>query len=166
LLGEYTTQQSETAFAQLVSRYVDLVYSVALRGGRDRQLAEDDTQTVFLIFARKARSLNRKTGIPGWLCQTARFTAARASTMQQRRQLREHEAYMQSALQETSEAANMWHEIEPHLELQWRSSEQRTTMPFSLGSLLAAVSMMWLRPSERLHAILYRNPSSNHKKRN
>jgi DNA-directed RNA polymerase specialized sigma24 family protein len=104
LLREFAGRNSEEAFAALVSRHVNLVYSVALRQIRDPHLAEEITQAVFIILARKAKSLGSKTILSGWLCRTARNVSANALTMQRRRQLREQEAYMQSILNRGSDA--------------------------------------------------------------
>ena len=95
LLREYAQSNSEAAFATIVSRYVNLVYSVALRQVGDSHMAEEVTQAVFIILARKANSLSDKTILPGWLCRTARYVGANARTTQRRQQLREQEAHMQ-----------------------------------------------------------------------
>src|SRR6266849_1776862 len=101
LLREFARNNSEEAFAALISRYVNLVYSVALRQVGDAHLAEEITQAVFIILARKADSLGDQTILPGWLCRTARYASANALTIQRRRQHREQEAYMQSQLEQT-----------------------------------------------------------------
>ena len=59
LLGDYTGRRSEAAFAELVRRHVDFVYSAALRMVRDAHLAEDVTQSVFVALAQNDRRLSR-----------------------------------------------------------------------------------------------------------
>jgi RNA polymerase sigma factor (sigma-70 family) len=114
LVREYARCKSEEAFATLVSRHVNLVYSVALRQVSNAHLAEEITQTVFIILARKAGSLDSRTVVSGWLYRTARYACAKTLTMRRRRQHREQEAYMRSQLHDTE--TNAWMEIEPLLD--------------------------------------------------
>ena len=114
LLAEYARSESEAAFATLVARYVNLVYSAALRYTGNPHHAEEITQAVFVTLAHKAGSLRRGVVMSGWLYQTARLTAANFTKGEIRRQRREQEAYMQSTLNEPDAAG--WEQVAPLLE--------------------------------------------------
>ena len=114
LVREYASRQSESAFAALVSRHTNLVYSAALRQTRDPQLAEEVTQVVFIILARKAASLGAKTILTGWLYRTAGYVSGSALKRERRRQHREQEAFMQSELD--GETDSSWQQLSPLLD--------------------------------------------------
>ncbi|HXE42318.1 MAG TPA: sigma-70 family RNA polymerase sigma factor [Candidatus Baltobacteraceae bacterium] len=115
LLERFARDNSETAFAALVERHLGLVHSVALRHTVNPQHAQDITQAVFIILAKKANRLARHTVLPGWLYHTARLTAANFQRAETRRIRREQEAYMQSTLNE-AETANAWTQMSPLLD--------------------------------------------------
>ena len=114
LLHDFAATESEAAFAALVERHVNLVYSTALRSVGGTHAAEEITQVVFIVLARKAGKMLRRTVLSGWLYQTTRLTAANFLRGEIRRQNREQEAYMQSTLNEPGE--NIWPQIAPLLD--------------------------------------------------
>lgn len=113
LIDSYAQQQSETAFGALVERHAGLVYASALRQVRDPDLARDIAQAVFVLLARKAKTLRRGTVVSGWLFQTTRFVAARALRSEQRRQRREREVLEMQPF-DTPDTA--WQRMEPLLD--------------------------------------------------
>ena len=115
LLRRFTEHNSQEAFAALTARYLSLVYSVCRREMDDAEAAEDVTQAVFLILARKAPALGRNVVLSGWLFQTARFAARNARLQAQRRASYEQKAAeaMQQQSEDREDAA--WSEIEPLL---------------------------------------------------
>ena len=114
LVRQYVTSQCESAFAALVSRYTNLVYSAAFRRTGNSQLAEEITQAVFTILAQKADTLDKKTILPGWLYRAACYVSGAAIKQELRRRRREEEAYMQSVSNQTE--PEVWTQITPLLE--------------------------------------------------
>ncbi len=115
LVDNYHRQLSEEAFAALVQRHVNLVFSVALRHVGVPAHAEEITQAVFIILARKAAGLRPDTVLEGWLYATTRLTSLSFLRGERRRQFREQEAYMQSTLQESKDNS-AWDQLSPLLD--------------------------------------------------
>ena len=114
LLREYMERRSEKAFAELVGRYVDLVYSTALRMVRETALAEDTAQAVFIHLARKAPTIRSGNALPGWLYRVTHHQAANA--MRAERTRRQHETEAVNMAQSDNPSSAAWESIAPHLE--------------------------------------------------
>jgi|KBSSwiStaDraftv2_1062776.scaffolds.fasta_scaffold170375_1 RNA polymerase sigma factor (sigma-70 family) len=112
LLRAYAENGSESAFAEVVSRHVGLVYSVARRVVVDTHLAEDATQATFAALAREARHLAGRIFLSSWLHRTASNQAAKLVRGEMRRRAREQEAF---AMQSTPPESD-WHQIAPMLD--------------------------------------------------
>src|SRR6267142_658346 len=107
-LSEYVRGGSQSAFREVVARHVDLVYATCRRvlPSRDAHLAEDATQAVFVILAKKARTIRRNTSLVGWLHNTARYVACNALRVAANRRRHEMEAAQMPRKQSTSEGPN------------------------------------------------------------
>ncbi len=114
LLRQYADRNSDEAFAALVARHVNLVYSAALRKTGNADAAGEITQAVFIILSKKAGRLSQRTILSGWLYQTTRLTAANFLRTEIRRVHREQEAYMQSLANEME--PELWPQMAPLLE--------------------------------------------------
>ena len=112
LLQEYVSEQSQEAFRALVDRYLPLVYAAALRQVRDAAVAQDVTQVVFIILARKAGRLSSGTLLPGWLFRTTRNTASKALRTELRRRRREQEALQM----QVTHPDDIWERVAPVLD--------------------------------------------------
>ena len=105
LLREYAEQGAEGAFAEIVARHTNLVYSAAARQMESPDMAAEITQRVFIALARGARTLSRRlaedASLAGWLCRSAR----NMSLNLRRDEFRQHSRERQ-AMEHFYEAAN------------------------------------------------------------
>ena len=121
LLARYTGQHAEDAFAELVRRHLDLVFSAALRQVRSPQLAEEVAQSAFTDLAHQARRLAPDTILTAWLYQVTRRTAIDVVRREARRQHREQVACELNAM--NTPAAD-WTHIEPLLDEAMQALEE------------------------------------------
>ena len=168
LLAEYAKNGSESAFRELVSRYLNLVYSTALRlVSGDRHLAEDVAQTVFIGLANRGRTLSTEVMLGGWLHQHTYHVATKAVRAERRRQSREREAVEMNTRQDDSGAS--LRQVAPILDeaitqlgsldrtaILLRFFEQRDfrSVGEALGSNEDAARMRVNRALEKLHGLL------------
>jgi RNA polymerase sigma factor (sigma-70 family) len=153
----------------LVARYVNLVYSTALRHTSNPHHAEEVTQAVFIILARKAGSISSNVVLTGWLYQAARLTAANHRRDNLRRLQREHLAIVESAF--NVPADEPWKLIAPILDqamnalgvtdrdavlLRYFENKPLAEVGAALGLSEAAAEKRVSRALERLYAILTR----------
>jgi RNA polymerase sigma factor (sigma-70 family) len=90
LLEQFALEGSGEVFEKLVRRNVDMVYSAARRQVGDAELAEDVTQAVFVLLARKAGKI--RGPLAGWLILTTHYCAANAKKLAARREFHERRA--------------------------------------------------------------------------
>jgi RNA polymerase sigma factor (sigma-70 family) len=92
LLREFGQTGSAPAFAELARRHGGWVYAAALRRVRDAHLAEDVTQAVFIVLARRAAKLGQGVALSAWLFGVVRLASARALRTERRRRRHERAA--------------------------------------------------------------------------
>jgi RNA polymerase sigma factor (sigma-70 family) len=117
LLRRYARERAEDAFAALVQRHLDAVYSAALRRvGGDTHLAEDVVQQVFAALARNAAALAGREILAGWLYTTTRHLAANVVRGERRRKVREQQAESMSATEADRSTEVEWNRVAPLLD--------------------------------------------------
>jgi RNA polymerase sigma factor (sigma-70 family) len=114
LLQAFTADRDEPAFAALVRRHGPMVLAVCRRVLGHQQDAEDAFQATFLVLARGANSLRKKTALAGFLHGTAYRIALGAKRAVARR--RKHEA--QAPVRPPSNPSNelLWREVQALLD--------------------------------------------------
>ena len=115
LLRDYSEYGSEAAFAELVRRHVDFVFSAALRLVRDAHLAQDVSQKVFLALAQHAGQLLHHAVLSGWLHRTTHNHSVNTVRADVRRRVREQEAATMNEVF-AAESEGAWETVAPHLD--------------------------------------------------
>ena len=115
LLRDYVENASEGAFAALLERYVDLVYSAAYRMTNNADLAQEVTQCVFAALSANGTRLVTRRILSGWLHRTAQNLAAKTVRTEVRRRAREQQAAAMNELLQ-SEPGSVWEQIAPSLD--------------------------------------------------
>ncbi len=115
LLRDFVARKSEAAFAELVHRHIDHVYSAALRMVCDTHLAADVTQDVFIALAKSTGQLADRPVLSGWLHRTAQNLAANIVRAEVRRRTREQKAAAMNELLGNEPDAT-WETISPQLD--------------------------------------------------
>ena len=138
LLRQYVTDRSEDAFRVLIDQYLRMVYSSCWRQLRDRHLAEDATQAVFVLLSQKAGSI-RHSNLAGWLLTTARYTCAKIKKMELRRHRRETAVAMENARASASENDEMLDMLDEGLSRLRGSDREAIAMRYLRGQSLREV---------------------------
>lgn len=113
LLTQFRESRSERAFAELVSRYSNLVYSIAKRRLGDSTSAEDVTQTVFARLAQAAPKLATDAELLAWLHRTTVHVAIDSWRSESRRRTREQQA---AVMEPFHHDPSLWNELCPILD--------------------------------------------------
>lgn len=177
LLRAYADDGSQAAFAELVARHVNLVYSAARRqlgGGDYAHLVDDVTQAVFLILSNKARSraIADRVVLAGWLFNTTRHAAANARKIEARRRYHERKGgATMTRRPATPDESARWEDVAPLLDgalarlprgdrdavlLKFMEEKSHRTVGDTLGISEEAARKRVSRGLERLRALLGR----------
>lgn len=118
LLAHFAKGGNEDAFRKLVEQHSHMVYSTCLRQLGNAEMAEDASQSVFVVLARKAKNIriSKRRTLSAWLFRTAHFVVSHMKREQARRKKREAEAAALANESRIPKEETQWNEIREHLD--------------------------------------------------
>ena len=118
LLTRYLESGSCADFERIVQAHGAMVFGTALRSTRSRALAEDVTQEVFVILARKATGIREPHKLGAWLHRTAIQCAANANRREAKRRktMEKYSDDIRNLKFDSEEDQAAWHRALPHLD--------------------------------------------------
>jgi RNA polymerase sigma factor (sigma-70 family) len=156
--------ESDERFRRFADRYIDLVYASARRQVWDAHLAEDVTQAVFIILAKKLPGLPADRPLGAWLLQTTAYAAANARRRRAQREFHERRAaeMARDLAQSDPSTESHWDELSPLLDEgvnRLRSGEREALVlryfeKMSLGEVGAALGITEAAAGKRVSRAL------------
>jgi RNA polymerase sigma factor (sigma-70 family) len=118
LLRQWLDHGEEAAFRLLVDRYAGLVYHAAHRTAAHPATAAEGAQLTFILLARKARKLQSRTSLAGWLHETAILQTRNLLRKQHRedRKLTAFTAFTAMTPDPLADHSQAWREMSPVLD--------------------------------------------------
>ncbi len=130
LLERFAVQRDAAAFEILVQRFGPMVFGICRRILGDVHAAEDAFQATFLVLAKKAPSLQRRSLVGNWLYGVACRTAKRDKSDAARRHSHERQAPMSSRSDPLEEV--VWRDLRPVLDEEIDDLPAKYRRPFVL----------------------------------
>lgn len=115
-LARWISDRDEAAFTRLVAAHGGLVRAACRRQLGPGQSAEDATQAVFIILARRAGDIARPDQLGAWLCGTARKVCQNVRRAHARRSHHEQRGAVHAAAAAMSNPEDVWEGIRPFLD--------------------------------------------------
>jgi RNA polymerase sigma factor (sigma-70 family) len=114
LLERFLTTRDEAAFEVLVGRHGSMVLGVCVRVLGDTHAADDAFQATFLVLARQAQAIRKRTSLGSWLHGVAYRAALKARAREACRRLHEREAMPPEPTDPARDL--LWRDLRPELD--------------------------------------------------
>src|SRR5205809_1194918 len=130
LLERFVGARDEAAFTVLIERHGPMVHGVCRRALPNFHDAEDACQATFLVLARKAATVRKKTSLSSWLHGVACRVAAKLTRDHARRKSRERRVGAPALKDPAAEVS--WREVQAILDEELQRVPDRYRAPLIL----------------------------------
>ncbi len=122
----------EAAFAALVQRHGPMVFRVCRQALKNHHAAQDAVQATFLVLARQAGTIRKRTSVSSWLYGVARRAAARIRMEEARRRWYELRAVDRSSALFAAQQEPLASELYPELHAEIERLPEKYRVPIVL----------------------------------